>query len=73
MKKCPDASNIEELEKKLREKMHETDSSIRAVARHSGISKTLLSDFRKGDRNMSFQNLHILASHFGVTYNIKNY
>lgn len=73
MSKDPEAHSLEELERLLRQAMDRSASSIRAISRATEISKTLLADFKNGERNLSFQNLHVLANHLGVRYNLKNY
>jgi len=68
----PPARSLEELEEKIRQKLQEAEQPLHVIASESGISKTHLTNFKNSKRNLSFQNLHILAEYFGVKYIIKN-
>jgi len=62
-----------ELEDKLRQALKESNQSLQDMADSTSISKTHLANFKNGKRNLSFQNLNILAKYFSFRYNIKNY
>jgi len=66
------ARTLEELEERIRNRLQETDQSLRGIAAETGISPTHLINFKNSKRNLSFPNLHILAQHFGIKYNLKN-
>ena len=64
---------IEELRETLRNRLGESEGSLRAVARKTGISPTHLNQFKNGKRNLKFELLDVLAAHFGVKYTLKNH
>ncbi len=67
------AHNINDLETIIREQIATASVSIREISRQTGISKTHLSNFKNGERNLSFQNLDFLATYLGVKYTLKNF
>ncbi|MBX7057938.1 MAG: helix-turn-helix transcriptional regulator [Leptospirales bacterium] len=67
------ASDLDTLEAEVRTALTAAPESLLQVSLTTGISKTHLTNFKNGKRNLSFQNLDQLARHLGVRYSLRNF
>ena len=66
-------TSLIELEKVLREKLQETDKSLREIEGETGLSSSRLGDFKNGKYGFPLPKLNTLANYFEVYFRIENW